>query len=90
MTEDNLNLIYFVLKQLNMYNKDGIDEYFDVGMLGLVKGLKTYSESKGAVSTYLVKCIRNEIGIELRNQRADKRNKGHISRCPWSSYKNYS
>lgn len=76
MTEDNLNLIYFVLKQLNMYNKDGIDEYFDVGMLGLVKGLKTYTESKGAVSTYLVKCIRNEIVIELRNQKANKRNNG--------------
>lgn len=76
MAEDNLNLIYFVLKQLNMYNKDGIDEYFDVGMLGLVKGLKTYTESKGTVSTYLVKCIRNEIVIELRNQKANKRNNG--------------
>lgn len=76
MTEDNLNLIYFVLKQLNMYNKEGIDEYFDVGMLGLVKGLKTYTDSKGAVSTYLVKCIRNEIVIELRNQKANKRNNG--------------
>ena len=76
MAEDNINLIYFVLKQLNIYNKDGIDEYFDVGMLGLVKGLKTYSESKGVISTYLVKCIRNEIVMELRNQKANKRNNG--------------
>lgn len=76
MAEDNINLIYFVLKQLNMYNKDGIDEYFDVGMLGLVKGLKTYSESKGVISTYLVKCIRNEIVMELRNQKTGKRNNG--------------
>ena len=76
MAEDNINLIYFVLKQLNMYNKDGIDEYFDVGMLGLVKGLKTYSESKGVISTYLVKCIRNEIVMELRNQKTVKRNNG--------------
>lgn len=76
MAEDNINLIYFVLKQLNLYNKDGIDEYFDVGMLGLVKGLKTYSESKGAISTYLAKCIRNEIVMELRNQKTDKRNNG--------------
>lgn len=76
MTEDNINLIYFVLKQLNMYNRDGIDEYFDVGMLGLVKGLKTYSESKGAISTYLVNCIKNEILMELRNQKTDKRNNG--------------
>lgn len=76
MAEDNINLIYFVLKQLNIYNKNGIDEYFDVGMLGLVKGLKTYTESKGSLSTYLVKCIRNKILMEMRIQKADKRNNG--------------
>ena len=76
MAEDNINLIYFVLKQLNIYNRNGIDEYFDVGMIGLVKGLKTYSESKGVISTYLVKCIRNEIVMELRNQKTGKRNNG--------------
>lgn len=76
MAEDNINLIYFVLKQLNIYNRNGIDEYFDVGMLGLVKGLKTYTESKGAVSTYLVNCIKNEISMEMRNQKAVKRNNG--------------
>lgn len=76
MTEDNLNLIYFVLKQLNIYNRNGIDEYFDVGMLGLVKGLKTYTESKGSLSTYLVNCIKNEILMEMRNQKAGKRNNG--------------
>lgn len=76
MAEDNINLIYFVLKQFNLYNPNGIEEYFDIGMLGLVKGLKTYTKSKGAVSTYLVKCIRNEIVIELRNQKAGKRNNG--------------
>ena len=76
MAEDNINLIYFVLKQLNMYNKDGIDEYFDVGMIGLTKGIQTYTESKGVISTYLVKCIRNEIVMELRNQKTDKRNNG--------------
>lgn len=76
MAEDNINLIYFVLKQLNMYNKDGIDEYFDVGMIGLTKGLQTYTESKGSLSTYLVNCIKNEILMEMRNQKANKRNNG--------------
>lgn len=76
MTEDNLNLIYFVLKQLNIYNRNGIDEYFDLGMIGLTKGLQTYTESKGAVSTYLVNCIKNEILMEMRNQKAGKRNNG--------------
>ena len=76
MAKNNLNLIYLVLKQLNMYNKDGIDEYFDVGMIGLTKGLQTYTESKGPLSTYLVNCIKNEILMEMRNQKAGKRNNG--------------
>lgn len=76
MAEDNINLIYFVLKQLNIYNRNGIDEYFDLGLLGLAKGMQTYTESKGALSTYLVSCIRNEIVMELRNQKASKRNNG--------------
>lgn len=76
LAKDNLNLIYFALKQLNLYNKDGIDDYFDLGLIGLVKGLKTYSENKGAISTYLISCIKNEITMELRNQKAAKRNNG--------------
>lgn len=76
MAEDNINLIYFVLKQLNIYNRNGIDEYFDVGLLGLTKGLQTYTESKGSLSTYLVNCIKNEILMEMRNQKTVKRNNG--------------
>ena len=76
MAEDNIKLIYFVLKQLNMYNKDGIEEYFDLGMIGLVKGTRTYKKKKEEISTYLVKCIRNEILMEMRNQKAVKRNNG--------------
>ena len=76
MAEDNINLIYFVLKQLNIYNRNGIDEYFDVGMIGLTKGLQTYTESKGSLSNYLVNCIKNEILMELRNQKTGKRNNG--------------
>ena len=76
MAEDNINLIYFVLKQLNIYNRNGIDEYFDVGMIGLTKGIQTYTESKGSLSNYLVNCIKNEILMELRNQKTGKRNNG--------------
>lgn len=76
MAEDNINLIYFVLKQFNLCNPNGIEEYFDVGLLGLTKGLQTYTESKGSLPTYLVKCIRNEILMEMKNQKAVKRNNG--------------
>ena len=42
---DNINLIYMVLKRYNLYNQ--LDEYYDIGMIGLVKGANTFSEDKG-------------------------------------------
>ena len=64
----NQNLIYAVLKKLNLYNQR--DEYFDLGMIGLIKGVKTYDENKGyKLSTYLSICIRNEILMFLRKRR---------------------
>lgn len=72
---DNINLIYMILKKLNLYSNQ--DEYFDVGMLGLVKGAKKFDESKGyAPSTFLSNCIKNEIVCYIRNNRAKKRNSG--------------
>lgn len=72
---DNINLIYMVLKEYRLY-KD-LEEYFDIGMIGLVKGAKGFDASKGyASSTYLTLCIRHEICIFLRKQCAEKRNGG--------------
>ena len=57
---DNINLIYMVLKRYNLYNQ--LDEYYDIGMIGLVKGANSFSEDKGyKVSTYLTSCITYEI-----------------------------
>ena len=65
---ENQNLIYAVLKKLNLYNQH--EEYFDLGMIGLIKGVKTYDESKGyKLSTYLSICIKNEILMFLRKRR---------------------
>ena len=67
---DNINLIYVVLKRLKLYHK--CDEYFDVGMIGLVKGAKTFNKKLGySPSTYLYRCIYNEIGTELRKKKLD-------------------
>lgn len=55
---DNVNLIYIML---NKFNVDK-DDYYDIGLIGLIKGARTYNETRGvAVSTYLCKCISNEI-----------------------------
>ena len=72
---DNIGLIYMVLKKYNLYKY--ADEYFDVGMIGLVYGAKTFDASKGyKVSTYLTTCIANEIKKYLRFQNVKKRNNG--------------
>lgn len=68
----NINLIYLVLKKMNLYKK--LDDYFDIGMIGLIKGLKKYNGDKGyAISTFLTKCIQNEILIEIRKSKTSKR-----------------
>ena len=72
---DDRGLIYLVLNQMNLRNKE--DEYFDVGLVGLAKGIKTYDKTKGYQrSTYYVKCIKNEICKELCFENRDKRIKG--------------
>jgi len=51
----NQNLIYFVLKRLNLYDRH--EELFDLGMIGLIKGVDTYNPEKGTMATYLYRCI---------------------------------
>lgn len=69
---DDRGLIYLVLNQMNLRNKE--DEYFDVGLVGLAKGIKTYNESLGFKrSTYYTRCIKNEICRELVSERLLKR-----------------
>lgn len=64
---DNINLIYLVLKRLKVYHK--CDEYFDIGMIGLVKGAKSFNKDLGySPTTYLYKCIYNEIVMEFRKK----------------------
>ncbi len=74
----NHNLIYLVLKQLHLYSK--IDEFYDIGLIGLVKGVKTYNPKlKIKESTYLTKCIKMEILQELRKQSSMKRGRGYMT-----------
>lgn len=67
MILDNEKLIYHVLKKLNLYNQK--DDLYDVGMIALIKGVDTYNPSYAKPSTYLYKCIKNAILIELRKKR---------------------
>lgn len=68
MIIDNLNLIHKVINDLHLTysNKDEYQDYYDSGLLGLLKGVKSYSRDKAKLSTFLYKCIRNAILLGLR------------------------
>lgn len=75
---NNINLIYLVLKRHKKY--EVLDDYFDLGMIGLVNAAKTYSEDSGfTFSTYAYKCIENEILKTRRKELALKRGAGQPS-----------
>lgn len=67
---ENINLVYYVLKKLNLYNQR--EDFFDLGVIGLIKGVKSFDHKKGfKLNTYLYTCIKNEILIYLRKKRID-------------------
>lgn len=77
---ENEKLVYMVIKKLKIYNQ--LEDYYDVGILGLIKAADTYDKTKGyAFSTYAVKCIENEIKQEIRrtNQCKNKANLNCVS-----------
>ena len=77
---DNVNLIYFILKQMNLYQET--EYYYDIGLVGLVKAANNFNaDKKMAFSTFAAKCIRHEIWGDIRHNNALQRksNKNTIS-----------
>ena len=65
---DNRKLVYHIIKQLHLYHK--LEDYYDVGMIGLCKAAKTFKpENNSKFSTYACICIRNNILMEIRNEK---------------------
>ena len=72
MILENKNLVYIVLKQMGLYKN--YEEWFDVGIIGLIKGIKNYDPKCGtSLSTFVCHCIKNEILLEIRKSKTDKR-----------------
>ena len=66
MIVDNQGLVYTVLKKYNcLYDED----LFQVGMIGLMKAVELFDESRGAAfSSFACRCIANEILICFRKR----------------------
>ena len=66
LIEHNLRLVAHVCKKYNNTNIDQ-DDLISIGSIGLIKGINSYNPEKSIkLSTYISKCIDNEILMHLR------------------------
>ncbi len=66
LIERNLRLVAHVAKKYNTSNVDQ-DDLISIGTVGLIKGINSFDIEKGArLSTYVSRCIDNEILMHLR------------------------
>ena len=83
LIEHNLRLVAHIVKKFETSEHD-VDDLIGIGTIGLIKGIDTYSLNKKVkLTTYVAKCIENEI---LMYFRADKKNSKNISLYDGISY----
>lgn len=71
--EENERLIYYILR--NKLNRDDLvhdEDIVQCGRIGIYKAWKSYDSTKAAWSTYMTRCVTNEIFMELRRRRNPK------------------
>lgn len=67
LIEHNLRLVAHVCKKYSNSNVDQ-DDLISIGSIGLIKGINTYNPEKSIkLSTYISKCIENEILMHFRS-----------------------
>ncbi len=72
LIEHNLRLTAHIAKKFSLGNYDN-DELISIGTIGLIKGVNTFkADKKTRLSTYVSRCIENELLMWLRNQKKYK------------------
>lgn len=65
-----------VYKIADKYTENDKDDILQIGMIGLIKAVDSYSlDKKIAWSTYMFSCVNNEIRMHFRTQNYEKRSK---------------
>lgn len=80
LVKKNIGLIYYVIKKFNLNDK--LDDYFDLGLIGLTNAINSYNEQLGfKFSTFATDCIKKEIIKEIHKNNCEKRlsNKNSVS-----------
>lgn len=70
---ENERLIHFILR--NNLNRDDLvydEDIVQCGRIGIYKAWKSYDPTKAAWSTYVTRCVTNEIFLEFRRRRNPK------------------
>lgn len=68
LIEHNLRLVAHIAKKYS--NENNIDDLISVGIIGLIKGINTFSPEKNPrLATYAARCIENEILMVLRSSK---------------------
>ena len=76
LIEHNLRLVAHIVKKYE-HNSCESDDLISIGIIGLIKGIDSYSYKHGTrITTYAARCIENEILMYFRN---DKKNSKNIS-----------
>ena len=66
LVEHNLRLVVFIVKKFSNCLQSP-EDLFSVGTIGLIKGVNSFNPNKNTkLSTYISKCIENEILMFLR------------------------
>ena len=67
LIEHNLRLVAHIVKKFDNKYYDQ-DDLIGIGTIGLIKGVDTFSNSKGVrITTYCARCIENEILMHFRS-----------------------
>lgn len=65
LIEHNLRLVAHIVKKYS--NAGDADDLISAGTIGLIKGIDTFNSEKGSqISTYVARCIENEILMLIR------------------------
>lgn len=64
----NLRLVAHVVKKYVSQERE-MEDLISIGVIGLIKAVLSFDESKGKLSTYAAKCIDNELLMMLRSEK---------------------
>ena len=76
--EQYQDMMYYLLKKYGLLNKQ--DDFIDLCYIGYTKALNTFNNKKNVTfTTYVYKCMENELKQEIRKQNMKKRKRDEIS-----------